>query len=278
MKYIKRIDEGWFSKKPKLEGLDFLYYLLDNYKSFKYLSADKSSNLYHIGGKLKGNDIQFFGIIMDTKEIMLDGDIVKKLSDKEYKKVSSKVEEIIEYLDEKENKSDSTIDDILNINPESDYDINVMKLEEEFNKKFKQYIGVPLKFDTSYRVWTSNSSNENKYGELSIVIKKINPVPPNFNTIDIFCELDGKDMYIQFHKGLVTEYMNPKEISKPGSPMVARLQDDETKLSRKELRDKNNNKKYPNVLYYSIVPSEWKSIELFKELKNILEEIERMNK
>jgi hypothetical protein len=196
----------------------------------------------------------------------------------EYDEYKRKIQEISDWLDERsENqfgKSGTTISDSGDFN--LDFDEADLALEE-INDKIKselKIIGKKYEFEMSYHLWTSKSTNKLVIERRELVI---NDLKIDFGGGRFWCQLFtidpfGEKAQIWLESDSSSDYYDLESNKWPyDSDMVIDMSTIKKEKTRKEEREFEENRKFPYAFSYDITPSKYDSIEMIKEITNILE-------
>jgi hypothetical protein len=204
---------------------------------------------------------------------------VYKITPEIYEEYKKKIQEISDWLDERSDKSsgmsDSTISDS---GLDLDFDEGDLALEE-INDKIKselKSVGKEYEFEISFHSWTSNSSNVHVVERRKL---KITDIKFGFGGGRFWCELFTKGAfdeptYLWIESDSSSEYYDLEENKWPYSRnKVISMNIVEKEMTRKQKRDYDNNRKFPYAISYMVTPCEYKSIELIKDISQILVEM-----
>jgi hypothetical protein len=305
MKHLRKFNElfGFGSKKPKTwkdKFQDIYNFYLKNKdkkdtRSFDLPTADVKDDSLSIS-KGFDNHLAFYGKTTSDKnrhmEIVDFSECdysdpkstkgVYPITQAEWNEYKKKIQEISDWLDERSEKefgkSGSSVSDDGNI----DLDFNEADLAlEEISDKVKselKIIGKKYEFEMSYHLWTSNSTNK-------LIIERkelqINDLKFGFGGGRFWCQLFTKDpfdekaeIWLESHSS--SEYYDFESNKWPyhgDKNKIIRMSSVKREMTRKEEREFEKNRKYPYAFSYEITPCKWDSMELIKELTNILKQI-----
>lgn len=297
MKYIKTYEIfGFKSKKSKSqktwqEKFDDIYktYLKNKDKEeipFKErIMAEVKETQFSISKNFK--NLVFYGETgynhnWEVLDFELDPKSKKgvyKITPKIYEEYKKKVQEVSDWLDdrsEKEfNKSKSSISKDGSINMEfNELDLAI----EELNYKVKEglKLGKEYEFEMSYHLWSSISKND-------LVIEtrklKIDDIEIGFSGNRFWAKLFTKcpfgekaEMWIEDDTS--HEYYDFEKNNWPyNKDKIIRMSLVEKEMTRAQKREFEKNRKYPYAFSFDVSPSEWKSMELIKDVTSILKEL-----
>jgi len=286
-KYLKTYEgfKDFFRKKEKVDPNDWeasLEWIYVNYRSGKMssLNADHGeygcrvswflgNNHYSIhlfDGNKYGKDNDY-----SVSHKMLPADQWPVLTKKQYDKYRKYILEISDYLDNRENISDSTVDDILNTSKEEAEGMKAMSdLKKYINEFLSDYIGKSLTFESKYYLWSGESENVEIVEDIEIDILGIHDIYVQTKMILFKCNFKGFDMILTIMSDSYDTYQDLNKINVMDHTNLADLSHDESKLTRKQKREKTI---YPMFLSMDIIPSEYKSTEFMKACKEFLNQI-----
>tara|TARA_R110000772_G_scaffold20466_2_gene56770 strand:- start:73942 stop:75174 length:1233 start_codon:yes stop_codon:yes gene_type:complete len=274
-----------FNKKEKLDKNDWeacLEWIYNNYKTdkMKFLSAEHSDHSctisWVIGNEMYGfycHQISKYGKEDDYSITYGSLDIKDwpKLTKKQYDKYRKYIIDISDYLDDRENISGSTIDDILNTSKEEVDGMKAMSdLKKYINEYLSSYIGKSFTFESKYYLWTSDSENTTIVEDIEIDILGIHDIYVQTKMILFKCNFKGFDMILTIQSDSYDTYQDLNKIGLREQSKLADLSHDESKLTRKQKREKTI---YPMFISMDVIPSEYKSMEFVKACKEFLNQI-----
>jgi hypothetical protein len=197
-----------------------------------------------------------------------------EISNEEFEKIKAKVLEVQNYLDEKEVQSNSNVgSDGFNFNIDEN-EMKLMNANGELNEHFKKYLGKEIQFEANYYLWTSKSENERKQHNVLVKIKELELGITSNPHIKLYCEINNENKVIDIFKDTLDEYIDLSDFKNRKYGFYSlRTSDDERHMTKKDIREKENNIKYPRILWMELVPNKWETIEFIKDIKNILEQI-----
>lgn len=288
MKYVKTFELFGFGKKKNFDESDWeesLKWIFDNYKSNKINSLDANhdkyscsvywwigNDNYHItlfdGNKYgKNNDY-----VVSFGSLKLPVDQWPKITKQEYEKYRKGIVEISDYLDEKENISSSSVDDILNMkSDESEFLKAKGNVYSKLTNFLKGFIGSDIEFEAIYYLWSSESENQKIVENIKVKIVDLDQDSLDYignGIIKFKCEWKGFNLIMTITENTVEEYIDLSEIKPWDKTNLIKLSHDESNLNRKEKRKEST---YPHFIWMDLSPSEYKSIEFIKACKEIIE-------
>jgi hypothetical protein len=205
------------------------------------------------------------------------------ITDSEFNRYKKGVQEISDYLDSVDNVSKSSIGDNINLNIDIN-DINYMEAQENLKNLLKGHFNKELKFEAEFYEWYSNSKNIKKIEDITLSVYDISgELRQEEFYLDVKCKLDNKKMYFLVDEDSLDEYLEISNIPKKDRYYkLLHLNYDDRELSRIEKRKlEKERKKFPKVISYDMVPSNWPAIEFIKDCKNIIntfnEELKKNN-
>jgi hypothetical protein len=291
MKYLKLFEN--FDDKD-ISKIDWIF---KNYKSDEVESLNADVNDSASGGivlviswsdKSGYNNFNIFSGKDGNNRIAIMGDYDNWpiISDSEFNRYKKGVQEISDYLDSVDNLSKSSIGDDIDLDINID-DINHMEAQENLKSLFKEHFNKELKFEAEFYEWHSNSENLKKIEDIDLKIYDILGQVRGSKELDFYldvkCKLDNKNMYFLVDEDSFDEYLEISSIPKIDRySKLLRLNYDDRELTRIDKRNlEEERKKYPRVISYDMVPSNWSAIEFIKECKNIIntfnEELKKNN-
>lgn len=239
---------------------------------------DKYLSISHYSKKF--NNLIFKKDGDDFEVIDLNSKKSEKITQYDFNYYKEKIKEISDWLDDKSeeslNKSDSTVSSDGKIN--LDFDESDLALSE-LNHKVKDelnIIGKEFEFEISYHLWTSESTNELKVERVKL---KIEDIKINLGGGRFYCLLLTKDPFgenseIWIEKDSNSQYYDLEKNKWPYDyNKIITMSTIKKKMTRKQEREFEKNKKFPYAFSYEITPSEWKTIELVKGITSLLESI-----
>lgn len=280
MKYLKLFEN--FDN----EDISKIDWIFKNYKSdeVENLNADIDDSVS--GGivlrvswrdKSGYNNFNIFSGKDDNNRIAIMGDYDNWpiIGDSEFNRYKKGVQEISDYLDNVDNLSKSSIGDDIDLDINID-DINHMEAQDNIKNLLKDHFKKELKFESEFYEWHSNSENLKKIEDIDLKIYDVSGgvrggVESDFY-LDVKCKLDNKNMYFLVDEDSLDEYLEISSIPKSDRySKLLHLNYDDRELTRIDKRSlEEERKKYPRVISYDMVPSNWSAIEFIKECKNII--------
>lgn len=204
---------------------------------------------------------------------------VYKITPQDYDKYRKKAQEISDWLDDRSErefgKSSSSISNTGDLNLEID-ESEIALLD--FSEKVKSELELPksLEFEISYRLWTSNSTNELVNERFNFVI---NDLKFDYGGDRLWCELFtkdpfGNDAYMWIESDTSHEYFDFENHNKPyDMDKLIKIDLVKKEMTRKGERENSKNSKFPYALWYEATPCKWESIEFIKSITSILKEM-----
>jgi frataxin-like iron-binding protein CyaY len=197
-----------------------------------------------------------------------------------YEEYKKKIQEISDWLDERSEKSSGKSNSIISNTGDINLDFDELDLAiEEMTDKIKselKVVGKEYKFEISYKSWTSNSSNVHVVERRKL---KITDIKFGFGGSRFWCELFTKGAfneptYLWIESDSSYEYYDLEKNKWPYNRNELISMDIVKKeMTRKEQRDYDNNREFPYAISYEVTPCEYKSIELIKDITQILVEM-----
>ena len=298
-KWIKTYELfGFGSKKPKTwqDRFNDIYNFYIKNKNKKDISAmdiphaDIKKNEISIDQGLD-NRLVFYGQtglsrnweVLDFSEVdYADPKSTKgvyKITPEIYEEYKKKIQEISDWLDERSEKSfgmsDSTVSDSGFDLDFDEFDLEIEEISDKIKSELK-VVGKEYEFEISYHSWTSNSSNVHVVERRKL---KITDVKFDFGGGRFWCELFTKGAfdeptYLWIESDSSSEYYDLEENKWPyNRNKLISMSVVEKEMTRKQQRDYDNNRKFPYAISYQVTPSEYKSIELVKDITQILVEM-----
>lgn len=297
MKYLSKYDKfnelfGIFKKDKNNDWKSKLEWIFNNYKKEDFVTLNAEIEKSASGGEVlsinwvrEGDWNNHYNIFSGEKSkdglnrLATDGDYEEwpVISDKDYNRYKEKIQEISDYLDEKEHISSSSVG-IGEIDLKIDeLDIAKMDIDEKIKKYFKDDLNKEYKFESEYYEWSGPSSNEKKIEDIKVMIYDISGDirPGGRGGIQDFylmvkCKLGDRKMKFMVDEMSLTEYRPISEIPRNERyDLTLKLYQDDEGLSRVELR-KLKNHGYPHVINYNMVPCDWNSIEFIKKCNDVI--------
>lgn len=290
--YIKTFES--YSKQDWESQLNWVHNKYKSRDGIEFLDANHSNGGYLLNWKTNDGQWYRYNIFTDTNgEMKLSITLYKSnyssstnelitLNKQQYDKVKKVILEISNYLDDSENLSDSTISDIFDTDErELKYMEMEYKITSYINNIIKEYIDNTLSFESSYKLWTSNTEGTYVNESIDVLIMGIEDIRPLLSTDPILlikCKYRGMDMKLNIASNSVEQYIDLSSYSIVDYPNnLIQLEHNESNLTRRELRERDTNPKFPKFLWMELVPDEWETIEFIKSCKSILEQFKNMN-
>ena len=269
---------SFFQKKgEEMESKESLDFIINNYKDVKISSAEIRDNSASISYEYQKN-FYHHNIFGPDKEnicrIGQMGDVKNwvQISKEDYEKWHNGIEKISDHLDE----SDKYFKGGRDSDEFSIADMHMKKAKTELNKVIGKYLNKPLKFEAEYYQWDSESSNTKNINDIKIKITDFSIDATQYDKgknsmyFTFKCDYMGGKWEFSVFNYTTSEYEKVDEIPlKDRFKKCIKMYKDESGMSRKEKRTK----KYPSVINYEMVPSEWDSIEFMKQCHSIIESV-----
>jgi hypothetical protein len=298
MRYLKTYELfGFGSKKPKTwkekfqDVIDY-WNKIKNQKDLPFLlpTVTISDDQYSVSIGWSTPNLAFYGQnskgrhkleVVDFDEVdMSDLDSNKgsyKITIDEYNHYLKKTQEISDWLDDisekKFGKSSTEVSDSGELHLDfNEGDIALEELNDKIKSELK-IIGKKYEFEMSYHLWTSKSTNKLVVERRELII---NDLKFDFGgrfwcqlfTIDPF----GEKAQIWLESDSSSEYYDLESNKWPyDHDKIIDMSTIKKEMARKEEREYDKNRKFPYAFAYDITPSKYESIEMVKEITNILE-------
>ncbi len=290
----------WLKGDKPSDYKDSFEYLKVNYKTMEfepridfsrenhvYVSFFKDESLFSYMMDLKNGKY----IITDCQKDVEYSDEEKKrtkmnsyyleieITKSEYDNYYREFKNIFNYLDDKSDRSKSSINtDGLNLDV-SEYDIAKMGLDENISKMFSAFLNKDYEFEIAYYLWKNNSENKRIIEDTKVKVTELR-IRPYLNMdegvdtkkskfyIEIATVWEDKDYYIHFTDDSDTQ---PIDLSKRQRKMPLILTRDTSHLTRRQKREEDS--LFPRKDILELSPNKYSTIEFLTELKNTLESI-----
>jgi hypothetical protein len=207
---------------------------------------------------------------------------VYPITQAEYDEYKEKIQEISDWLDDRSEKefgkSNTGISDSGELSMDfNEGDVALDELGEKVKSELK-IIGQKYEFEMSYHLWTSNSSNK-------LVVERrelpINDLKFEFGGGRFWCQLFTVDPFgvkagIWLESDSSSEYYDFDSHKWPyhgDKDKIISMNSIKKEMTRKEEREFEKNRKYPYAFSYDITPCKYNSIQLIKEITDILQQM-----
>ena len=268
MKYLKLYESfNPFGINNKMNPDEFFSHIKKNYKKLVHkLGFDVSDDFISYGDNfvsIREKDGKYLLINMN------DESKNQELSEEEFDYYMN----IIKITEEEYNKMEE--EKMKSKKPSIDSSGNLVNTREEnLNTLLSDYVGKEYSYEVDVVKWTSNSENTRNCETVIFTNNGFNMGKRGENDlyIEVFvdCSLDDEEYSFLVDSNSIDEYVDLENHKGLLSHTMM------LSKTKKQTRREMNTHTFPSYSFFNTVPNKYETIEFIKQLKNIIEEANRM--